>query len=70
MNRIPVSSSDLCSVGYNSKTKVLEIEFNSGGIYRYSNVPQTVFSQLMSAPSHGRFFHSHIKNVFPHERIK
>lgn len=69
MNRIPVSSSDLHSVGYDPETKVLEIEFHSGGIYQYSNIPETIFEQLMSAPSHGKFFHAHIKNVYAHRRV-
>jgi hypothetical protein len=69
MNRIPVSSIDLHSVGYDPETKVLEIEFHSGGIYQYSNVPETIFEQLMSAPSHGKFFHAQIKNIYPYRRI-
>jgi len=70
MNRTSVVSSDLRSVGYDSKNEVLEIEFNSGGVYQYSNVPETVYSQLMSAPSHGEFFHAHIKNVYPYRKVR
>ena len=33
MERIPVESSNLASVGYDSDSLTLEIEFNSGGIY-------------------------------------
>jgi len=70
MNRIPVSSRNICSVGYDPKSKELEIEFNSGGIYQYSSVPETIFRQLMAAPSHGKFFHAHIKNVYLCRRIR
>jgi len=69
MYRIPVSSSDLNSVGYDPKTGTLEIEFHSGGVYQYSGVPEEVFTQLMSAASHGKFFYAHIKNIYPYVRL-
>lgn len=61
MNRIPVSSSNLASVGYDSENKILEIEFNSGSIYQYFNVPASIYSGLMSAASHGQYFDAYIK---------
>jgi KTSC domain len=63
MNRTPVSSSNLASVGYDSSSQVLEIEFLHGGIYRYSGVPSSVFSGLMAASSHGSYFDQHIKKA-------
>ncbi len=70
MERIPVQSSDLKSVGYDVLTQVLEIEFNSGGIYQYFGVPQAVYDGLMSAPSHGKYFHAYIKDKYPSSRIQ
>lgn len=60
MNRIPVVSSNLASVGYEGG--ILEIEFKSGLVYQYSGVPAYVFEALMSAPSHGKYFSAHIRN--------
>ena len=70
MNRQPVSSSNLRSVGYDSSTKTLEIEFNSGGVYQYYGVPPIVYQELMNAPSHGKYFHAHIKGVYRYARIR
>lgn len=64
----PVSSSDLSSVGYENGT--LYIAFNSGGVYSYSNVPVSVYKGLMSAGSHGKYFHVYIKNNYPYRRIR
>lgn len=64
MHREPVISSNLHSVGYDETNNVLEIEFNSGGIYQYYNVPQSVYRGLMNASSHGKYFHAHIKDKF------
>lgn len=61
MNRTAVSSSNLASVGYDSTTNMLEIEFNNGSIYQYFNVPAPVYRGLMQAASHGSYFDSHIK---------
>lgn len=68
MNMIPVSSSDLASVGYENGT--LYIAFNSGGLYSYSNVPISVYNGLLAASSHGKYFHQFIKNVYPYKRIR
>ena len=71
MKRIPVESSDLASVGYDSKNSVLEIEFKSGGIYQYSGVPQPVYDDLMNAASKGKYFHQYIKNSrYPYSKIR
>jgi hypothetical protein len=70
LNRQQVQSSDIHSVGYDGVTEVLEIEFNSGGIYQYSNVSERVYSELMNAESHGKYFHRYIKDKFPTSRIK
>jgi hypothetical protein len=69
MNRIPVSSSDLRSVGYDTTTQTLEIEFHSGGIYQYFNVPPSVHQSLMNAGSLGQFFYAYIKNNYRYTRV-
>lgn len=51
MNRIPVDSSNIASIGYDAEDKTLEVEFNDGGIYRYYDVPPSVHERLMSASS-------------------
>lgn len=61
MDRVQVSSSNLLSVGYNSKTMVLEVEFKNRSIYQYFGIPSNIYSGLMSAKSHGRYFHAYIK---------
>jgi hypothetical protein len=63
MIRTPVSSSNLRSVGYAADQQTLEVEFHSGHIYQYFNVPADVYRGLMCAASHGRFFDAHIKKA-------
>jgi hypothetical protein len=40
MNRVPVESSVMASVLYLHHLRLLEIEFHSGLIYQYFDVPQ------------------------------
>ena len=70
MNRQFVSSSNLRSIGYDPSTKTLEIEFNSGGVYQYSGVPEHTYRGLMSAGSHGEYFHAHIRDQYPTRKIR
>jgi len=62
IQRSPVRSSALRSVGYDEQQQTLEIEFTSGAVYRYFDVPPEVYRGLMAAESHGRYFHQHVRN--------
>jgi hypothetical protein len=70
MNRNPVTSSVLASVGYDPMTWILELEFHSGRVYEYYNIPQKVYTDLLSAPSHGRFFCHNIRGQGYCERVE
>jgi KTSC domain len=63
MNRIPVSSSNLASIGYDPVTQTLEVEFLHGGVYQYSDVSPSVYDGLMEAESHGSYFDRHVKKA-------
>lgn len=65
MEREPVSSSNIVSIGYEPDSETLEIEFKTSGIYQYFNVPLFIHERLMMADSHGKFFNAEIKEVYP-----
>ena len=69
VQRKSVSSSNLCSVGYDGWTGTLEIEFHSGAIYRYSDVPEERYQRLMESTSKGSYFHNQIKHSFAYRRV-
>lgn len=71
MNRIPVSSSNLRSVGYDTVTHTLEVEFHNGGLYQYSSVPESVYRGLMAASSHGSYLDAYIKKGgYPYAQLR
>lgn len=69
MKREVVESSNLASVFYDSKRKILEIEFNHGGLYQYIDVPKQVFENLLKAPSHGKYFVHNIKRDYRYLKV-
>ncbi len=69
MIRQPVQSSSLQTVGYDKKTKALEIEFKNGGVYQYFDVPESVYLALIGADSKGTYFQKNIRGRFRYQRI-
>ncbi len=63
MKRIPVISSVIRSVGW-GEGEVLEVEFNTGKVYRYEGVGADLYEELMAAESVGSFFSRRIRNSF------
>mgnify|MGYP001810870407 CR=1 FL=1 len=69
MKRTHVESSNIESIGYDSKSQTLEIEFLNGSIYQYFDVPQTIFEGLMGADSHGKYLNSNIKGLYRYSKV-
>lgn len=63
MRREPVSSEALLSVGYDPDRRILEVEFAGGAVYRYFDVPHELHAGLMTSPSKGEFFASHLRDA-------
>lgn len=69
MNRTPVSSSNLASVGYDKASRTLEVEFHRSGVYQFSGIHPNTHRHLMSAGSKGKFFHKNIRDSYPYEKL-
>lgn len=69
MQRIHVNSSNISSIGYDSDRQVLEIEFHSGGICQYFDVPPSRHDGLMRATSHGQYFDQYIKDIYSYRKV-
>ena len=67
VSRIPrecVHSTAIGKVGYSKRRHILEIEFANGAIYRYLDVPPSVYRDLISAESKARFYDFNIKGKY------
>lgn len=70
MRRRQVESTTVRSVGYERKSRILEIEFQSGVVYQYVDVPARVYEQLWKAESKGRYFNSEIRDTYEFVRVQ
>jgi hypothetical protein len=68
MQRQPVSSSNIASIGYDEPTQLLEVEYLNGGLYHYFNVPSVVHDALMAAPSHGTYLNAYVKGQYQYQK--
>ena len=69
LERQAVQSCNLKTVGYDNNLKNLEIEFHSGMVFQYQNVPSQIYANLISAQSTGTFFTDKIKNRYRSKRL-
>ena len=65
-----VESSNVSAIRYNPAKEWLDVKFNSGGIYRYFDVPIRVWLDMREASSKGSFVHYSLKDVFDYKRMK
>ncbi len=70
MERISVRSSNIQSVGYDTTSSILEVEFNSGSIYQYIDVPESEYEGLMNAASKGRYLNKNIKGRYEDIKVR
>lgn len=69
MQYMPIKSSSIKAIGYDEETKMMDIVFNSGAIYRYMNIEKQLLFSFLKAPSVGKFYTSFIKGL-PNTRIQ
>lgn len=70
MERKRINASNIRSVGYDARSRVLEVEFTNGGITQYSGVSDEVHRRLVNAPSPGSYFHDNIEENFTARRVR
>ena len=70
MVRKSVDSTTMRSVGYEAKSRVLEIEFDSGAVYQYIGVPTRTHERLMAAESKGQYFNNEIRDLYPYVQVR
>lgn len=68
MRRRSVASSAVSSIGYDERSSVLEVEFESGAVYDYFEVPEKVYKDLLEASSIGSFVSKRIRDRYPFVR--
>ena len=68
MNIAAVESTTLSTVAYDDTRDLLQLEFCSGAIYEYFDVPAAVHAALLRASSKGTYFNRMIRGRFAYAR--
>jgi hypothetical protein len=68
MKRTPVKSSNIESVGYDSASRTLEVEFKTKTVYSYKDVEPSVALGLQKAKSVGQYFSKYVKNKYDNQK--
>ena len=64
MNMIPVTSTNIKTIGYDPAARTLRVQFNSGGTYDYTEVPEATWHDFAASASKGQFFVKEIKGKY------
>jgi len=65
---VHVDSEAIAEIHYDPAAATLSVRFNDGAWYRYFDVPAAVHHAFLTAPSHGRFFHDHIRDRYTYRK--
>jgi lysyl-tRNA synthetase class 2 len=65
-----LDSSVVKAAEYDPESHTLEIEIKHGRLYRYEDVPEDVYTELLKAPSKGSFFNKEIRDQYKSTRIQ
>lgn len=71
---VSVKSSNVKAVGYDPKSNSLYIQYlpddenQYGPLYKYDNVPEMIFNQLLRAPSKGIFVWTKIRERYSYSK--
>lgn len=65
-----LASTNLKSCSYVESTKTLTIEFHSGAVYEYYDVPRHVYRALYEGDDAYGYFDANIKGVYSYNRVR
>jgi hypothetical protein len=75
MERTPVKSSNVASIGYHEPTKKMEVEFHGKSgkpnmIYVHYGIEPQMHADFMAADSIGSFYNQNIRGKFNYKRLE
>lgn len=66
---VPIDSSAATALRYDARRHVLDVEYTSGGRYRYFDVAAEVYQELIAADSIGTYLNQGIKPYYRYVRL-
>lgn len=69
MERKRINSDKIRAVGYDPRSRVMEVELRDGAVLAYSGVSQEVHRQFINAPSPSSYYEDKIADEFSARRV-
>jgi len=70
MDMVDVKSNNISKIGYNQEKQILRVEFANTGLYQYSEVPKTIYDEMVINESVGTYFSKNIRNIFKCTKLR
>ena len=70
MTHVAVDSSMLAAVGYDHASQELEAVFVDGAVWRYCDVPEKVYQELLATDSKGGYMRDFIIDIYSDYRVR
>lgn len=70
MERKRVNAGRIRGVGYDSRARVLELEFSDGSIYQYTGVGEEAYRRLSGSSAAASYFRDNIEEEYPAKRVR
>lgn len=71
VDMVSVESTCFSEIGYDEDYEILLVRFlDSGSLYEYYDVPESVYEELLSAESPGGYYNENIKGQYECERLE
>lgn len=64
-----VDSVSITAVGHDSDSLELHVQFVSGEVYVYENVPSNIFEEFVNAPSKGSYFNREVRPAYSWRKL-
>lgn len=69
ISMIPVSSSNIRAIGYDSEARTLHVTFANASTYAYHEVPEHIYARLRQSESKMQVLNNDIKGKFEHRKL-
>ena len=68
IKKVRLASAAIASVRYDERKRTLDVGFRGGDVYRYVQVPEFVYRELLKAESAGAFWNA-VKDHFDYKKL-
>lgn len=65
----PVESSNISAIGYDPDRRWMSVEFKSGALHQYRDVPADIYAEFKDALSVGSYYAMNVRGKFPSDKL-